>query len=450
MVNIPDENDLGSMTPLGQLLQDKGVREYASKDGCELQELAVFPQGTLSTAQGLTGVRKWYLSGRANLQEHLQQICDSHWPGNADCRPSSIQWGAADDKVVVTGNVKNISAKLARFDQYLIVAQYDLLHISDKWPITGKPAHPLGTTLTLQVRGGAEILEIDPSALTDGGRGKGKGATGCFVDAREIVPGTVFNSRIQISHTEYHITCDRLTDTQLCRMMQKGKHYVGWKIREGTVNSDPYVNPNARERFDGRAVINHGAFMNELEGTLLFDSWTLDQSFVPDTKNPKRWKIGCVLKCRQVPDVKGPYPDNCGKPSWAVGWNHDYKRSIQRSQDMGWQFIMLECATGLKETGWTPHGSCPEGFVPRYPYMPFADMFCDEARFKCDNSSPPKCHGSDNDQAEGSAGGGSDGGGSGGGVGSLTAEEIIEQVEYDARGVSKRKEEREQRLLGQD
>jgi hypothetical protein len=193
----------------------------------------------------------------------------------------------------------------------------------------------------------------------------------------ELAPGSIFNSRIRIPLTEYQIVCDRLTDAQLCAIMRdkRGRNRA-WRDREGTVNSDVH----------GSA---HGLFMNEDEGTLLFDTWTLDQTFAPDVDNPRRWRLSCVLKCREINDVLGPYPDDPRANKYPIGWNHDYKRDQEGK--LGWKFITMAMSGGSTESGWTPHGDCREGYVPRYPFATFWDLFCDAGRQQCDESQPPSC-----------------------------------------------------------
>lgn len=344
---------------------------------CELQELPAFPQVTYSQSEGLVGLRRWFATNHPDIKDALRKVCASHWPGDPDCLPMAVQCGAPDEKVQVHGNIPigQISDRLPTYDQYLIIAQYKLLRISDPWPITGKPAHPAGTTLTLQVGGGGEMLQIDPTAMT-GGAAAG-GFTGCF-NGTELAPGTPFNSRIRIPLTEYHITCDRITDKQLCAIM-RGRtdgRYRAWRDREGTVNADTVSSDN-------------GLFLAEDEGTLLFDTWRLEQTFVPDVDNPRRWRLSCTLKSRQVPEVKGPYPDDCNASQYPVGWNHDYKRSLRGK--LGWQFIMLQMTKGSSEARWTPHGECRTGFVPRYPYAYFWDLFCDDAKQRCEAEQEPAC-----------------------------------------------------------
>ena len=382
-VERPDVDD----QPTDLILQDGGACEVGTDtatclenclpDTQRLQWLAHFPQGHLSVAQGFVGQRMAYFQGsQTQLTAALRDICKSNWPCPPglsssqtycwwkDCLPTDVQYGSAGDERMtpVYGSLSQsdvqTATKLESFGQYRIAVTYQLMHISDPWPI-GKPSHPGGTTLTLQVRGGGETLMIDPNAISSGS--SKEGISGCF-NGREPAVGfkDAVMARMRIPLTEYHITCDRITDAQLCQIFQ-----VPWKCREGTVNC--------------------AKFMNEDEGTLLFDTWTLDQTFVPDIDDPRRWRLGVVLKCRQVPGMQGPYPCNCLESQYAIGWNHDYKRHYivgsnnrPQSAELGWRFIMMatDSTQWNADAAYTPHGTCPSPFVPRYQYVNYDSMFC--------------------------------------------------------------------------
>jgi hypothetical protein len=324
--------------------------------------------------------------------------------------PVTVQWGPADEKVQVRGNIQNINDKLPEFDQYLIVAQYQLLHISDCWPVTGKPKHPKGSVLSLQVRGGGEMLEIDPTGMTSKG-----GMTTCDITV-ELAAAESFNSRIRLSLTEYHIIADRLTDQQLCHIME-GQDSRGqnrnWKLREGTVNYD--------------------TFLGEEPGTLLFDTWTLDQTFAPDTRREfrRRWRISCVLKCRQVAEQRGPYPDNCNGNTHPIGWNHDFKRDTQA--DLGWKFITMFSKGASAKARATPYVDCHENWAPRYLYRDFSELFC-KAGSHCEQEDCTVCGGS----------GGS--GGSGGMARVRKSAKTLDDILDDSMGVAARKRLRDRRL----
>lgn len=368
------------LTPSYQAMQQVEVPASTLGVSNRLQELAVFPQESFSTAQGLVGVRVWYFCGdKTTRTYHIQKVCESHWPGFPDAVPVSVQVGAVDQNVTVSGNIPiaEISDRLPEYNQYKIVAQYQLLHISDEWPVTGKPPHPLGSVLALQVRGSGEMLAIDPSAMKSG-----IGAlTSCY--GSQLAHDETFNSRIRIPLTDYILTCDRLTGDQLCQVMSPitilgvealNRH---WKNREGTVNADC-------DTYGGIYGGTMPKFMNEPEGTLLFDAWTLDQTFAPDIVDPRRWRLTCVLKGRQLADAVGNYPDDCSSYTYPVGWNHDFKRAMQTTDPystaagrFGWQFIaMQDYERSAEGAGFTPHGNLADGWVPRYPYRIFNDLFC--------------------------------------------------------------------------
>lgn len=349
---------------------------------------AIYPQGHLSMSQGFVGQRKASFQGSQNeLRSALSLIYNSHWPWpdpndecgwSADCLPIDIQFGPSFDKANVLGNIADaeISQKLESFNEYTIHVIYQLLHLTDTWPLTGKPDHPNGSTLTLQVRGGGELLLIDPNGISSG---SGNQISGCF-NGTEPWAGQYnpVQARMVIPLTEYHLTCDRLDDAQLCLIM----HKIMWKCREQTTNCD--------------------VFLGEAEGTLLFDSWTLDQTFVPDISDPRRWRLGCVLKCRQVPGMRGPYPDDCvadcagSAICYPIGWNHDYKRGYNTtthtvSIDLGWHFIMMNVGRNWNPgAAATPFGSCTEPYVPRFKYVPFKDLFWTTDEQPCNNDAI--CH----------------------------------------------------------
>jgi hypothetical protein len=340
-------------------------------DPCPLEYLAVFPQGTLSTAQGFTGTHHWYVRGPwSNVIKKIRVICDSHWPGMPDAVPVTVQWGPPDQQVRVAGNIalSELNKKLPEFDQYQIVAQYQLLHISDPWPISGKPGHPKGSVLALQVRGNAEVMQVDPAGVVSSGKGSGR--TGCMSEGSiELVQAKTFNSRFYCALTEYHLIADRLTDAQLCYIM----HRRPWRDREGTVNAEVH---DPQNKYNGGSIFG---FLSEPEGTLYFDNWTLDQTFAPDIDNPRRWRLACTLKCRQIADMLGPYPEDCLIDKYPVGWNHDYKRNNKGSA-LGWRFVMMQMDGSVENNRrWTPHGVCPTStnvsLVPKYPYVDFGDMF---------------------------------------------------------------------------
>lgn len=332
----------------------------------KLKWTAIYPQGHLSSAQGFVGQRMAYFTGsQLELYNTLENIFNSSWPGPAawcnDCLPVDIQWGPSSDErsTRVFGNIPDnqISHKLEAFNEYRIVVTYQLLRISDQWPMTGKPIHPKGSVLYLQVRGGCEVLQVDPTGLHTGG------AVGlCFANGTtEIAPGfqNTISGRIRVPLTEYHLTCDRLTNAQLCGIMS-----VPWKCREGTVNCFQ--------------------FLGEDYGTLLFDTWALEPVFAPDLTEPRRWRLSCVLKARDVPQLKGNSPNNCFAAATvydtAIGWNHDYKRNTADNK-LGWLFIMLDVGPSWTEagarvpTGVGTNTTCPKPLAPRYPYRDFSDLF---------------------------------------------------------------------------
>lgn len=361
----PDDfhsEQLSGEAGLGEVSENLGAIQPASEtcmDNCVpggiLKWVPTWPQGHLSVSSGFIGQRMAYFTGtKYYLDLALQQIYNSHWPGTRqwckDCLPVDIQWGPSgnEQQIQTFGNIANadIGKRLEWFNEYRIVVTYQLLPITNPWPMSGKPAHPRGTVLYYQVRGGGEMMQIDPTGI----RANLSTTTGIV----EQAPGQpqAIDARIKIPLSEYHITCDRITDTQLCQIMT-----TPWKCREATVNCDK--------------------FMNEPEGTLLFDSWSLEPTYAPDITNPRRWRLTCVLKCRQLPQIYGNYPENETVFKYPVGWNHDYKRGTGVNSQLAWRFIAYDLGASWRASAAdTPHGAVREPFGPRYPYFQFYDLFC--------------------------------------------------------------------------
>ena len=87
------------------------------------------------------------------------------------------------------------------------------------------------------------------------------------------------STRIIVPITDYLLTCDRLTESQLSDIFAANS----WKNLEGTVNDAPYLEEPAE--------------------CLMFDTWQMEDSFVPDPTNPRRWKLTCCRRCRAIPNA---------------------------------------------------------------------------------------------------------------------------------------------------
>jgi len=252
-----------------------------------VQEIPVFPQWTRSQGQGLIGTRKWVVTGSPKtLHSFLLKVCQSFWPGVENAVPTIIQVGAFDEKLKFCGSPSaRLSDALPHYKETLVVAQYQYLFFTSGWPtyIKTKPYHPPGTTLALRVRGSGQFLTMPPGAFTTNAK------FGTALSSSE-------NCRIVIPLTEYHITCDRMTEEQVPANM---------KTREGTVNLD--------------------TFIGEKPETLLFDTWELDPSFVPSmTKDLHRHKLTVCLRCRDITVNQPNVPSGTNLGKTYVGWNHDY------------------------------------------------------------------------------------------------------------------------------
>jgi hypothetical protein len=243
-----------------------------------------------------------------------------------------IQAGPHSDNPRMQGGIgmstSDALGNLLVFGETLVVVQYQFLHLDDAWSDAfPKPCHPTGTTLTLRVRGSGQFLLITPEAV--------KACDSPSADpARQIGTDPADNScRIIVPITEYHLTCDRLTESQLTDVFSANS----WKDLEGTVND--------------------ASFLNEPAECLMFDTWEMDDSFAPDTSSVRRWKLSCCLRCRAIPN---PGNDSGGdaSPDY-LGWNWDFHRE-------GWKYIKVRTTLG---------GS----LAPRYKPVSFENLFCSSA-----------------------------------------------------------------------
>lgn len=278
-----------------------------------VKELPIFPQYSHTESQGLIGTRRWVVTGGPQvLETFLLKVCASTWPGNDNTVPTLLQVGAFDENLKFCGG--DDLTKLPHYKETLVVAQYRFMFFKDDWvTYMKKPYHPPGTTLVLQVIGGGQFLNISGGAAPKLKKGD-HGERSILQDVRIVIP-----------ITEYHLTCDRLTNDQVP---------PGFRKREGTVNED--------------------WFMGEKPGTLLFDTWRLDPSFVPSMKNIARHKLTVCLRCRDIPIADNPNAAPVEGKTYA-GWNYDYQ------QYHGWCELEM-----LDQNG---------NGTPRYPRVKFADMF---------------------------------------------------------------------------
>ena len=98
-----------------------------------IKELPVFPQFTLSTAQGRVGTRKFVLSAEENLTAFLTRACASYWPGDANTVPVLIHVGPQSDPPRLNGGIGTSTSDtlgdLLVFGETLVVVQYQFLHL---------------------------------------------------------------------------------------------------------------------------------------------------------------------------------------------------------------------------------------------------------------------------------------------------------------------------------
>ena len=293
-----------------------------------IKELPVFPQFTLSSAQGRVGTRKFVLTAEENLSDFIGRACASNWPGDANTVPVLIHVGLQSDPPRISGGIgtstSNTLGNLLVFGETLVVVQYQFLHLTDAWSAAfPKPNHPTGTTLTLSVKGSGQFLLITPDAVV---------AYDSESDdpTAQIAADPAGNStRIIVPITDYLLTCDRLTESQLTDIFAANS----WKNLEGTVNEAP--------------------FLDEPAECLMFDTWQMDDSFVPDLANPRRWKLTCCLRCRAIPNANNTSASSASPDFF--GWNWDFEQG-------GWKYIRIRTsASGLLE--------------PRYKPVSFENLF---------------------------------------------------------------------------
>ena len=240
-----------------------------------INELEVFPQFTLSEAQGHVGVRRWTLDPCDDLAKFLRIVCKSHFPGYQDSIPVQIQTGGLWEGVVLTREHARTYETLGEPPKYgktLVVAQYALHRMTNKWPrhLTGtdesgqpvkKPYHPPGTTLSVRVRGSGQFLLVSPAGMRTG-----------TMNELLCTPGTEslsasVGTRIVIPITEYHLTCDRMTLEQVNDAMRT----PSWDDYQGSVNKYK--------------------FMGAPPGTLLFDGYESPETFACDVDEPLRYSL---------------------------------------------------------------------------------------------------------------------------------------------------------------
>jgi len=267
-----------------------------------LQEVAVFPQITYAEGQGFVGTRKWLLDQQDNTVEFLRIVCRSHWPGQPDSVPVSVQSGAFKESVVIMREDANIRTHetlgdLAVLGKTLVVAQYALHRMTNCWPdAIPKPWHPAGTTLTLKIRGSGQFLLVTPASAR------------AAIASAVCTPGTQalndsLGTRIIIPITEYHIACDRMTREQVNTAFAV-RH---WDTYQGCVNSveDPYP-----------------LFLGAPQETLLFDGYELTETHACDVDEPNRYCLTACLKHRVIVDADGAVRRD--ENGYIIGWNHDF------------------------------------------------------------------------------------------------------------------------------
>jgi hypothetical protein len=288
-----------------------------------IQELTTPGQFTFSASQGWSGVRRWVVDGCEDIEAFIDQLCTTNWPDKPSVLPTSITCGPFDEKASFAqkpagGGGVSVYSNLPTYNKYLVVAQYQHQRLSDSWPtIIPKLVHPKGTALSLEVKGGVQFLLVSPTALL----GFTDESMTTKVPLQQFLTPTG-NSRIQIPIVEYHVSCDRMTADDVDTVFGP----AAWDYLTGYVNSEPCLGVPA--------------------GCLMFESWTMNQTFVPATEDPERFRLTAVFKARTIVRHVSPGTDY-------RGWNWDY---VLENGKGGWRmFGVLNNVDG------------GDAYVPRYP-----------------------------------------------------------------------------------
>lgn len=321
-----------------------------------IQELPVWPQITFSESQGMIGTRRWAIDHDNDLDLFLFRLSDSHFPGYPDSIPVQMQAGPFWEGVKIecrdsehARTLKNLG-DTPTYGKSLVVVQYALHRLTNCWPdIIPKPYHPSGTTLSLQVHGSGQILLITPAGM------KFLASTAVCTGSSPAVPGSVA-AKLILPVTEYRITCDRLTLAQVNTAFA----VRDWNLYQGSVNSVEFL---------GAPI-----------GTLLFDGYTINETFVCDQYEQRRYALSATLKRRVITDSAGAVlldddPDWYQQP---IGWNHDYVPKVDANgktvKKWGWKFIqMMQGDTCL----------------PRYPILDYSGMFGGTGSAECNPTEVP-------------------------------------------------------------
>jgi len=308
-----------------------------------IQEVPTFPLITLSASQGKIGTRKWILDPTDDIDNFVRRACKSHWPKDPNTVPIQIQVGALDDRLRIDSTDSDPFGILPQLGKILVVVQYQFLLIHNCWPVAiPTPAHPVGTAMSLEVRGSGQFLFVNPIGF------RAVGAPGVSTSTFNYHD----NCRIIVPLTEFHITCDRMTRADV-----DGAMHVPWRDREGYVNQD--------------------TFLNEARECLLFDGWNMRETFAPDVDDPVRYRLTAVLRSRRIWAASHDPTEGTGA---ALGWNHDYRVFTDASGAVrgGWMGIRL-----LDNVG--GGGKMQK----RYPTREFAHMFCNKPGQQCITCSQP-------------------------------------------------------------
>jgi len=310
-----------------------------------IQELPF--QITYSENQGQTGIRQWLLDHNDNLMAFMRIICRSHWPGITDSIPIQVNAIPAFKNTVIqrddsSPRTYETLGDLPQIGKVQVTAHYALHRMTNCWPTAiPKPWHPVGTTLSLEVRGAGQALLISPA-----------GMNAAAFETMTCTPGTeainrAVGTRIMVPVTEYHVSCDRMTRAQVNAAFA----IRDWDEYQGTVNLT-FFN-------------KHYGLLGAPHGTLLFDGYSIKETFVCDVDEPRRYCLTAHFKQRIILTSSGQFMrDEENRP---VGWNHDFIN--KKNKLWGWTFINMRRGTECE---------------PRYSFVDFKDLFGDSKKQGCE------------------------------------------------------------------
>lgn len=253
-----------------------------------IEELAGSPKEALSESSGSTAVRMFLVPWNERLA-WAESLVSNAYPNFPQCRINSIAiqpW--VDELAPILGvvlpaiNTNDYGTKPA-----LITVSYGPDYTKKVWPteIT-KPAFRYGTELRYRMGGSAQFLLIPTKGLE--WKIPGSGGTTPATDEDQ-------QNRILIPIREVELQWDFVDNVPLDRL----------DGLMGKCNSDTFLSCAAE--------------------SVLFETWSMEESFRGSASNPHTNRVTINLRVRKVKAGTSVY-----------GWNHDY------SAEHGWAKLLFE------------------------------------------------------------------------------------------------------------